>query len=215
MCWLARPQSGQMFIAPRCPTYLQLRRSAIFLLQQYYAPTELREFVGIVLYKYFVPPGTTSHQRTIAHFCYPAAMTELTLELDEQPKPEDFRFIVGAVRGFNRAQTGNDPPRQVAYFLRDEERRILGGVQGSLWGRSVHIDALWIDESLRGRGFGSQLMKAIEAYGGAHAHPLVYLETASFQALPFYRALGYEVFGELPEISKGETLFFLKKELQC
>ena len=38
------------------------------------------------------------------------------------------------------------------------------------------------------------------------------LETASFQALPFYEGLGYRTFGELPEISEGETLFFLKKE---
>jgi GNAT superfamily N-acetyltransferase len=140
-------------------------------------------------------------------------MTELTLELDEHPKPEDFRFIVDSVRGFNRAQTGNEAPRQVAYFLRHDDRRILGGVQGSLWGRSMHIDALWVDDSQRGRGLGSQLMKAIEDYAAAHDHPLVYLETASFQALPFYQSLGYEVFGELPEISRGETLFFLRKEL--
>jgi predicted acetyltransferase len=56
-------------------------------------------------------------------------------------------------------------------------------------------------------------MKAIEDYAVAHGYPLVYLETASFQALPFYQRLGYEVFGELPEISAGETLFFLMKKL--
>jgi len=140
-------------------------------------------------------------------------MTELALELDEHPKPEDFRVILDGVRGFNRMRTGNDAPRQVAYFLRDAGGRIFGGVQGSLWGRSMHIDALWVDDIQRGRGFGSQLMKAIEAYAVSHAHPLVYLETTSFQALPFYQGLGYEVLGELPEISKGETMFFLKKEL--
>jgi hypothetical protein len=37
------------------------------------------------------------------------------------------------------------------------------------------------------------------------------LETASFQALPFYEGLGYRIFGELPEISEGHSLFFLKK----
>ena len=140
-------------------------------------------------------------------------MIELNIELDEHPRPEDFRLILDGVRGFNRGQTGNDPPRQVACFLRDQESRIFGGVQGSLWGRSMHIDALWVDDTQRGRGFGSRLMKAVEAYAFSHDHPLVYLETASFQALPFYRGLGYEVFGELPEISKGASLFFLKKEL--
>ena len=140
-------------------------------------------------------------------------MPEPALELDEHPKPDDFRAILDGVRVFNRAQTGNEPPRPVAYFLRDEDGKIVGGVQGSLWGRSMHIDALWVDENYRGRDFGSQLMTAIEGYAASHGHPLVYLETTSFQALPFYQGLGYEVLGELPGISEGETLFFLKKEV--
>jgi GNAT superfamily N-acetyltransferase len=140
-------------------------------------------------------------------------MTEPTLELDEQPKPEDFRTILDGVRAFNRVQTGCEPPRPVAYFLRDERGQIVAGVQGSLWGRSMHVDALWVDDAYRGRGFGSRLMTAIENYAVTSGHQLIYLETTSFQALPFYQGLGYEVFGELPEISQGETLFFLMKEL--
>ena len=57
-------------------------------------------------------------------------------------------------------------------------------------------------------------MKAIEDYAAAHGHPLIYLETASFQALPFYQSLGYIVFGELEEISEGQALYFMKKELR-
>jgi GNAT superfamily N-acetyltransferase len=137
----------------------------------------------------------------------------LTLELEEHPNPEDFRIVLDGVRSFNRAQTGNQRPRPVAYFLRDKDGQIVGGVQGSLWGRSTHIDALWVDERYRSHDYGSKLMKAIEDYAIKHGHPLVYLETASFQALPFYEGLGYEVFGQLPEITRGHRLFFLKKEL--
>ncbi len=137
----------------------------------------------------------------------------MKLDLDEHPSPEDFRVILDGVRNFNRERTGNERPHAVACFLRDEQGRIIGGVQGNLWGRSLHIDAIWVDQHHRGRGFGSKLMTAIENYAAAHGHPLVYLETASFQALPFYEVLGYQIFGKLPEISAGETLFFLRKEL--
>src|ERR1044072_3529803 len=130
-------------------------------------------------------------------------MAEPSLELDENPTAEAFRIILNGVRAFNRVQTGNERPRSVAYFLRAERSEIVGGVQGTLWGRSMHIDGLWVDDGYRGQGFGSRLMKAIEAYAASHNHSLVYLETTSFQALPFYRGLSYEVFGELPEISKG------------
>ena len=77
----------------------------------------------------------------------------------------------------------------------------------------MHIDALWVAEPHRGGGYGSRLMRSIEEYAAARDHRLVYLETTSFQALPFYRKLGYEVLGELPEISRGHKLFFLWKEL--
>jgi GNAT superfamily N-acetyltransferase len=140
-------------------------------------------------------------------------MTEPKFDLDEHPSPEDFRTLVDGVRSFNRDRTGDEWPRSVAYYLRDSERRIIAGVQGTLWGRSIHIDALWVDEQHRGSGYGSKLMTAIERYAAAHAHPLVYLETTSFQALPFYEGLGYRIFGELPRISEGHTLYFLAKEL--
>lgn len=141
-------------------------------------------------------------------------MAKLKVELDENPSVENFRIVVDGVRDFNRDQAGHDRPRSVACFLRDADR-IVGGVQGTLWGRSMHIDALWVNQLYRGGGYGSKLMREIEEYAAAHDHPLVYLETTSFQALPFYRKLGYLVFGELAEISRGHKLFFLSKELNA
>ena len=141
-------------------------------------------------------------------------MDDLTLELKDPPAADDFRVVLDGLLAFNREATGDEHSRSVAYFLRDQSGQIVGGVQGSLWGRAAHIDALWVDEKYRAQGHGSKLMKAIEDYAVADGHPLVYLETASFQALPFYEGLGYRVFGELPEISRGHKLYFLKKELE-
>lgn len=142
-------------------------------------------------------------------------MSPVTLKLVEDPSPEDLRLLFDGVRRFNRNVTGNERPRTVAYFLRDEHERIMGGVQGDLWGRSMHIAVLWVDENHRGQGHGSELMKAVENYAAARDHRLVYLETTSFQALPFYEGLGYRIFGQLPEISEGHTLFFLQKDLEA
>lgn len=137
------------------------------------------------------------------------------LELQEDPRPEELRQLVDGVRAYNLARTGNQRPSAVAVFLRDHAGRIVGGVQGDLWGRSMHIAALWVDDNYRGQGHGSALMTRIEKYGAEHGHPLIYLETTSFQALPFYQGLGYELFGELPEISPGHKLYFLKKEQEA
>lgn len=140
-------------------------------------------------------------------------MAEVTLQIDEHPTADDLRKIVDGVRVFNRAITRNDRPRAVACFLRDEDGNIVGGAHGDLWGSSVHIAAMWVDESYRGNGHGSALLKAVEEYAAEHGHTLAYLETTSFQARPFYEGLGYRVFGELAGVSEGCTLFFLRKDL--
>ena len=142
-------------------------------------------------------------------------MNELTLELDEHPSQDELRELVDGVRVYNRAITGHERPRAVACFLRDDAGHIVGGAHGDLWGRSVHISAMWVAESHRGEGHGSALLEAVESYAASHGHVLAYLETTSFQARPFYESLGYRVFGELDGIAEGCTLFFLRKELKA
>jgi len=142
-------------------------------------------------------------------------MGAVTLQLDEQPSQDELRQIVDGVRSFNRTIVGHEPPRAVACFLRDEHDHIVGGAQGDLWGSSVHIAGMWVAEDHRGKGFGSALLKAVEDYAAERGYLLAYLETTSFQARPFYEGLGYCVFGELPGIAEGCTLFFLQKELSA
>jgi len=138
----------------------------------------------------------------------------VTLQLDEHPTADELRLLVDGVRVFNRSIVGHEPPRAVASFLRDADGNVVGGAQGDIWGSSVHIAAMWVDDSQRGKGHGSALLRAIEDYAAEQGCELAYLETTSFQARPFYEGLGYQVFGELPGIAKGCTLFFLKKELK-
>ena len=42
----------------------------------------------------------------------------------------------------------------------------------------------------------------------------VKLDTTSFQALEFYKKLGYEVYGELNNYPINHTTYYLKKELK-
>lgn len=136
-----------------------------------------------------------------------------SIEVDEQPREEDLRYLFDSIRKYNLQVSGHERPRPVGCFVRDEEREIIGGVQGDLWGSSMHIAALWVAESERGKGYGSALMTALENFAASKGHLLSYVETTSFQALPFYEGLGYEIFGSLPGIAEDCTLFFLRKDL--
>ncbi len=142
-------------------------------------------------------------------------VSAVILDLDEHPAADDLRQIIDGVRAFNQDIIGQGPPRAVATFLREADGQIVGGAHGELWGRSVHIAAMWVAESQRGKGHGSALLRAVEESAVKQGATLAYVETTSFQARPFYESLGYRVFGELEGIDEGCTLFFLRKDLKA
>jgi len=85
------------------------------------------------------------------------------------------------------------------------------GLFGSTAYGYLHVDMLFVPESLRGSGLGSRLMQQAEQEAirrGCHG---AYLETFDFQAPGFYDRLGYSVFGRLDDTPSGHTRFFLRK----
>lgn len=104
--------------------------------------------------------------------------------------------------------------KSLRIFMRDKENRTVGGIIADLFGGWVYISLLWVDESLRNQGFGSELLHRLEAeainLGCTNAH----LDTYSFEARPFYERAGYEVFGKLDDYPAGYCKYFLSKSLQ-
>ena len=84
---------------------------------------------------------------------------------------------------------------------------------GEIYWNWLYIDLLWVKDDLRGRGFGRRLMMIAENEARQQGAKNAYLDTFSFQAPDFYKKLGYEVFGELPDYPVGHQRFFLTKQL--
>ncbi|HEV7814701.1 MAG TPA: GNAT family N-acetyltransferase, partial [Janthinobacterium sp.] len=73
---------------------------------------------------------------------------------------------------------------------------------------------VWLDERLRGHGYGSALMAAAEKEALRRGCAQSYVETLSFQALPFYEKCGYEVFSRLADFPPGGARYALTKKLR-
>ncbi len=90
---------------------------------------------------------------------------------------------------------------------------LVGGIRAvAFWGY-LSIELLWLSESARGRGIGTGLVRAAEAFAVQHGFEYARVETTSFQAKPFYEKLGYDVFGSLENFPPGHRSYFLKKRL--
>lgn len=104
----------------------------------------------------------------------------------------------------------DDPEQSFAIVIRDQDH-LLGGAVASISLDWAYIGTLWVDASLRGRGTGTRLMRAVESYVHSLGLNGVYLYTVDFQAPEFYRKIGYDVMGTLSNHPQGHVATFYSK----
>lgn len=137
----------------------------------------------------------------------------LRVSVEAAPPFEDVRAVRQGLDQFNLQHASEDGYRPLYAFVRDASGAVRGGLLGETYWGWLHVSILWIEDAVRGQGYGSQLLAEAEAEarrrGCRHAH----LDTLSFQALPFYQARGYTLFGTLDDLPPGQQRFFLQKTL--
>jgi GNAT superfamily N-acetyltransferase len=101
------------------------------------------------------------------------------------------------------------------FFLQNDDGEIVGGALGNIWGDWYFLDVLWVDRPLRGQDNGQRMLAAAEQHAIERGCTGAHLDTASFQARPFYEKLGYAVFGTLEGHPVGHTHYLLRKRLRA
>lgn len=80
-------------------------------------------------------------------------------------------------------------------YIEDNEKTVKGGIVGEKYGKVLYIHLLWVDETLRGSGKGSELLIGAEKWAFSKNCTSIVLDTFSFQAPGFYISMGYTPFG--------------------
>lgn len=138
------------------------------------------------------------------------------MQIQQQWKQEDSDYIRKKVIEHNLKKLPDQvkhPVKNVSSILRDEEGNILGGITGTIFWYHLHIDFLWVDESLRGEGYGEELLQSIEEIAIENKCKLIQLDTFSFQAPKFYQKYGYEVVGIIEDhpVQEHQQYYLLKR----
>lgn len=131
--------------------------------------------------------------------------------ITEAPDPGDLRDLETRLDASRPAHLPQNR-RPLAAFVR-EDGALVGGVAGYTQYGWFSVDQLWVADDRRGTGLGSRLLAAAEAEARRRGCHSVRLDTYSFQARPFYEALGYVLFGELDHYPDEHRKYFLAKRL--
>ncbi len=102
--------------------------------------------------------------------------------------------------------------RPLALLLKDpESSEIVGGLWADTAFTQLHIDLLFVPETLRGSGLGARFVTLAEEEARRRGCMAAWLDTFSFQARGFYEKLGYEAFGIIEAYPPGHSRIFMKK----
>ena len=134
------------------------------------------------------------------------------LAVEDEPTEADVEVLPHKLEAFNEQQWPGHPPwHPLGVFVR-AEGEIIAGLAGETYCGWLFVRYLWVSDGLRGRGVGRELMGRAEARARERGCHSAWLDTYSFQALGFYRKLGYEEFGRL-DYPPYHQKHFLKKRL--
>ena len=99
------------------------------------------------------------------------------------------------------------------FHVVDDDGIVTGGATGYASFDWVFLELLFVPETSRSKGIGSELLARVEAFGREHKMTGVWLDTFNFQARPFYERHGYTVFGTIDNHPIGGQRYFLQKRL--
>jgi ribosomal protein S18 acetylase RimI-like enzyme len=136
---------------------------------------------------------------------------EFAWVVTERPNEKDVQELRQHLRDYNMAHANSQNGYGIAIFLRDQQRQMIAGISGWLWGECLEIDFLWVKETLRGQGIGKRLVTALEEAAIERGCRQTTLETFSFQAPEFYQKLGYNIFGVIEGFGNHFRKFYMQK----
>jgi len=87
------------------------------------------------------------------------------MEISKEWNLEDSDYIRKKVIEYNLSILPDEVKQSsinFSHILRNDEREVVGGITGTIFWYHLHIDYLWVDHSLRGKGYGKKLVNHLE-----------------------------------------------------
>lgn len=130
------------------------------------------------------------------------------------PTNEEIQILNDGIMEYAKQKKGMKQLEFFAFFIRDEEGKIVGGCAGDNMYGGLFVGQLWVSEALRGKGYGTKLMAAAEKLARDSDCIHMAVNTMDWEALEFYKKLGFYVEFERRGFDKDSIFYYLKKDLK-
>jgi GNAT superfamily N-acetyltransferase len=138
----------------------------------------------------------------------------MKIEILDEPESGLIDFLDKKIADFNWAHWEVNERKPLAIQIKDDNGDIIAGSSARTFGNWLLINTLWVDESLRGKQIGRQILNELENAAKARGCNLSMLDTLNFQAMPFYKKQGYKTKWIQENYPKTGCKYFMVKELK-
>ena len=139
---------------------------------------------------------------------------DLSLEFKPRQDPNEVQALAEGFHSALSAQLGSDRRDLFSLVLRGGDGSVVGGLLGKILFRDLHVDIVWLHETVRGRGYGRDLLLEAEAYGRQEGCEKVVLNTMRKGVVRHCQRLGYQIMARIDDFAMGQPVFFLRKDLR-
>lgn len=140
-------------------------------------------------------------------------MKTITVSQEDQPSQADLAAINTWIVDYNLAQVGDHWKGRLTILARNAQGQLVGGLLGFTDRGWARIEILVVADRARRQGIGTRLLHEAETVARKRGCHGAWLDTFSFQALPFYEQHGYSIFGQLENYPNEHVRYFMRKRL--
>ena len=135
------------------------------------------------------------------------------ISYEANPQSADIQILNDGISKQAKQKKGMKQLDFFAFFIRDEQGKVVGGCGGDNMYGGLFVGQLWVVEQLRGKGYGTKLMQKAENLAKESGCNFIAVNTFDWEALDFYKKLGFYVEFERKGFDKGSIFYFLRKDL--
>ncbi len=109
--------------------------------------------------------------------------------------------------------------RTFYFVIKDDQKNVVGVLHAYTAFAEVYVEDIWVKKEQRGKGYGRQLMQALEEHFKGQGFNNINLVTSTFQAPEFYQKCGFQVEfirknEKNPKLSKTFLVKFFNEEVE-
>jgi len=140
-------------------------------------------------------------------------MSDIIFHTLDHPHDHFIQSLRASLSNYNNTVAGDSKLHPIAVCANDADDLTVGAIYGWLQWGWLFIDLLWVDESARQQGIGSELLQQLEQAAIKRGVSRAYLDTGDFQAPAFYQKHGYEIFSEM-EVTADNGKDYIKYSMR-